>query len=222
MFKKVLIAEDLDSISITVNETLKSLKIKEIQHSKYCDDALLKVKKALLDNNPFDLLVTDLSFTADHRKVKMYTAEALINEIRKIQPTLKIVVYSVEDKSFRIKALFEHSNIDAFVNKGRKSISELKTAVKTVVVEDQKYISPQLASILQDKVVHEIDNFDVELIRQLALGTPQEEIETIFKQLDIKPSSKSAIEKRLGKLKDYFKAKNTVHLIAIAKDMGIA
>lgn len=222
MFKKVLIAEDLDSISITVNETLKSLKIKEIQHSKYCDDALLKVKKALLDNNPFDLLVTDLSFTADYRKVKMYTAEALINEIRKIQPTLKIVVYSVEDKSFRIKALFEHSNIDAFVNKGRKSITELKTAVKTVVVEDQKYISPQLASILQDKVVHEIDNFDVELIRQLALGTPQEEIETIFKQLNIKPSSKSAIEKRLGKLKDYFKAKNTVHLIAIAKDMGIA
>ena len=222
MFKKVLIAEDLDSISITVNETLKSLKIKEIQHAKHCDDALLKVKKALLDNNPFDLLVTDLSFTADHRKVKMYTAEALINEIRKIQPTLKIVVYSVEDKSFRIKALFEHSNIDAFVNKGRKSITELKTAVKTVVVDDQKYISPQLASILQDKVVHEIDNFDVELIRQLALGTPQEEIETIFKQLDIKPSSKSAIEKRLGKLKDYFKAKNTVHLIAIAKDMGIA
>ena len=93
MFKKVLIAEDLDSISITVNETLKSLKIKEIKHAKYCDDALLKVKKALLDNNPFDLLVTDLSFTADHRKVKMYTAEALINEIRKIQPTLKIVVY---------------------------------------------------------------------------------------------------------------------------------
>lgn len=222
MFKKVVVAEDLDSITVAVNQTLQSLKVQEIQHAKYCDDALLKIKKALLDNQPYDLLITDLSFKADHRKVKMYTGEELITAVRKIQPNIKVVVYSVEDKSFRIKSLFENLNIDAYINKGRKSIGELKTAIKTITKEDHKYISPQMAHLLQDKVIHEIDNFDVQLIKQLSLGTSLEEMETIFKELEIKPNSKSAIEKRLGKLKDYFKAKNTVHLVAIAKDLGIA
>jgi hypothetical protein len=40
MFKKILIAEDLDSINITVEQALKELSITEIHHAKYCDDAL--------------------------------------------------------------------------------------------------------------------------------------------------------------------------------------
>lgn len=47
MFQKVLVAEDLDSISISIVEALKELSIAEIHHVKYCDDALLKIKKAL-------------------------------------------------------------------------------------------------------------------------------------------------------------------------------
>ena len=50
MFNKVLVAEDLDSISITVGKALDELSISETHHSKYCDDALLKVKKAHKDN----------------------------------------------------------------------------------------------------------------------------------------------------------------------------
>jgi hypothetical protein len=47
MFKKVLIAEDLDSISIAVVQALESLSIEVIQHSKYCDDAFTSKKKGL-------------------------------------------------------------------------------------------------------------------------------------------------------------------------------
>ena len=112
--------------------------------------------------------------------------------------------------------------IDAFVHKGRKSIGELKTAIKTLFSEDKKYISPEMAHILQDKVIHEIDNFDVQLIKQLSFGVPQDKMDVKFKELGIEPNSKSTIEKRIGKLKDYFKANNSVHLIAIAKDLGIA
>jgi hypothetical protein len=46
MFKKVLIAEDLDSISIAVVQALESLSIEVIQHSKYCDDAFFTSKKS--------------------------------------------------------------------------------------------------------------------------------------------------------------------------------
>ena len=68
MFHKVLIAEDLDSISIAVIQALEMLSIAEIHHAKYCDDAFLKIKKALFDNEPYDLLISDLSFKPDHRE----------------------------------------------------------------------------------------------------------------------------------------------------------
>jgi ribosome-associated translation inhibitor RaiA len=44
---------------------------------------------------------------------------------------------------------------------------------------------------------------------------------TTFLQLNIKPNSKSSIEKRVARLKDLFKANNNIHLIAIVKDLGI-
>ncbi|MNR56631.1 hypothetical protein D3C85_1772410 [compost metagenome] len=62
---------------------------------------------------------------------------------------------------------------------------------------------------------------DIHILKHLAEGTSQDEIIEIFKNSDIKPNSKSAIEKRLSKLKDFFKANNTVHLVSITKDMGI-
>ena len=45
MFKKVLVAEDLDSISIAVIQALEELNVPVIDHVKYCDDGLNKVKK---------------------------------------------------------------------------------------------------------------------------------------------------------------------------------
>ena len=53
------------------------------------------------------------------------------------------------------------------------------------------------------------------------MGIPQDDITETFKKLDIKPNSKSTIEKKIAKLKDFFKANNTIHLVAITKDLGI-
>ncbi len=221
MFSKVIIAEDLDSINLAVHEALIQLKITNLHSTKYCDDALLKVKKAIQDNAPFELLVTDLSFKEDYRKNQLKSGEDLIEAIRALQPNIKIVVFSIEDKSYRIKSLFENQHIDAFVIKGRNSIPELKKAIETVYNTNEKYISPDMAFVLQDKIVNEIDDYDLELIKHLSVGVSQEEMESTFKELGITPNSKSTIEKRLNKLKIYFKAKNTVHLIAITKDLGL-
>lgn len=220
MFKKVLIAEDFDSINIAVKQTLEQLGVEEIHYAKYGDDALLKFKKALQDKEPFDLLISDLSFVADYRKVEIPSGEKLIEIIKKSNPDIKVIVYSVEDKSYTIKSLFENQNIDAFVHKGRNSISQLKTAIESLLY-GKKFISPELAHILQSKSTNEIDNYDIELLTHLASGVALEEMEPLFKKLNITPNSKSTIEKRVSKLKDYFKANNNIHLIAITKDLGI-
>lgn len=220
MYKKVLIAEDFDSINIAVKQTLESLGVQEIHYAKYCDDAILKFKKALQDNQPFDLVISDLSFVEDYREVTLASGEELILALKKIQPEIKVIVYSVEDKPYVIKTLFDEAQINGYVKKGRNSISQLKTAIETLLY-GKTFISPELANALQDKTGKEIDNYDITLLSHLANGIAIEEMETLFKHLNITPNSKSTIEKRVAKLKDYFKANNNIHLIAITKDLGI-
>ncbi|MDA6072304.1 response regulator [Flavobacterium sp. AC] len=221
MFKKVIIAEDLEDINLGIEQTLKSLDIVNFQHAKYCDDAFLKIRKAIQDNEPYDLLITDLSFKKDHREVNITCGDELVEKVRELQPNIKIIAYSVEDKNIRIKSLFDKADINGFVLKGRNSIEDLKKAINLIGTSDQKYISPEIASALQEKSNYEIDDLDIQILKQLSYGTPQDEIIQIFKEMGVKPNSKSTVEKKISKLKDFFKANNTTHLVSITKDMGI-
>ncbi|MFH6994199.1 response regulator [Flavobacterium sp. FlaQc-48] len=221
MFKKVIIAEDLDAMNLGIQQVLKDLNIVDFQHSKYCDEAFLKIRAAITQNEPYDLLISDLSFKTDHRDVKIANGDELVQKVRELQPNIKIIAYSVEDKSYRIKSLFDNAEIDGFVLKGLNSIEELKKAIHIISTSDQRFISPEVASALQEKSNFEIDDLDILILKHLSSGTAQDDIIQIFKELGVKPNSKSAMEKRISRLKDFFKANNTVHLVSITKDMGI-
>jgi DNA-binding NarL/FixJ family response regulator len=221
MFRKVLVAEDLDSISMTVVQALEELSVVEIHHAKYCDDAFLKIKKALHDEEPFDLLISDLSFKPDHRENRLSTGEELIDAVKKLQPNIKTIVFSIEDKSFRIKSLFNNSGINAYISKGRNSIPQLKNAVQNIFNNEEKIISLELSHILRDKSILEIEAYDISLLKFLSKGLILDEIALEFKKSGIIPNGSSSIEKRINKLKIYFKASNNVHLISITKDLGL-
>jgi DNA-binding NarL/FixJ family response regulator len=221
MFNKVLIAEDLDSISIAIIQALKMLSIIEIHHTKYCDDAYLKIKKAFLDNEPYDLLISDLSFKTDHRENRLNSGEELIEAVKIAQPGIKTIVFSIEDKSFRVKSLFNNLGINAYVSKGRNSIPELQKAIQRVYDNEDKIISNELSHALSDKSIFEIEAYDISLLKLLSKGHILHEIAKVFKESGISPNGSSSIEKRINKLKVYFKASNNVHLIAISKDLGL-
>jgi two-component system capsular synthesis response regulator RcsB len=221
MFKKVLVAEDFDSISITVGKALEELSVSEIHHSKYCDDAILKIKKALHDNAPYDLLVSDLSFRTDHQENKLNSGDELIAAVKKIQPDIKTIVFSIEDKSFRIKSLFNNLGINAFVAKGRNSIPELKKAISGIFNNETAILSNELSYALRDKSLIEIESYDIEVLKLLSKGYILHEISSEFKTLGIIPNGSSSLEKRINRLKIFLKANNNVHLIAIAKDLGL-
>lgn len=221
MFKKVLVAEDFDSISITVGKALEELSVTEIHHAKYCDDAFLKIKKALYDNAPYELLVSDLSFKTDHRQNKLNSGDELIAAVKKVQPGIKTIVFSIEDKSFRIKSLFNNLGINAFVAKGRDSIPELKKAITGIFNDESKILSVELSHALRSKSLIEIETYDIEILKLLSKGHTLDEISLEFKTLGIIPNGSSSIEKRINRLKIYLKANNNVHLITIAKDLGL-
>lgn len=221
MFKKILIADDIDSINLGILSQLQKDGSVEVDHVRYCDDAYLKIKKAILDEAPFDLLITDLSFKKDYRDVVFESGEDLIFAIKKEQPQIKIIAYSVDERSYRIKSLFKELEIDAFVSKGREGNPQLLKAMRFIYDSDKKYISPHLEYLLNSNLVLEIDEEDIELLKHLSLGLNQDEIAKVLKDLRKSSASLSSIEKRIGKLKIFFKAKNTIHMVGMAKDMGL-
>ena len=220
MFKKVIIVDDLGSINQGVLTILDTLEIKLVVPKQYCDDAYLAVKKAYQANEPFDLLITDLSFKTDHRDEKFKSGEDLIVKLQEEHPGLKIIVYSVEDRLQKIRRIIGNENVVGFVCKGRRGLIELSEAV-IKASESKTYFSPSIALTLRQKSNFEILDYDIHLLKQLSLGHSQEFISSYFKEQHISPSSLSSVEKRLNKLRVQFNANNAIHLVSIVKDLGL-
>ncbi|MEC3906007.1 response regulator [Tamlana sp. 2201CG12-4] len=220
MFNKVLIVDDHDDINQAVLNILNKKNIENVQNAQYCDDAYLKIKKAVFDQHPFDLLITDLSFKKDHRACKITSGENLIAILKLEYPDLPIIVYSMDDRLQKVRTLVNRYQINGYVCKDRKGSMELSKAIKAVY-NNTRFLSYQVKNALSPKSDLEIDDFDIALMKQLSLGFSQLQISTIFSQKNIVPNSLSSVEKRLNKLKDKFKANNATHLITIVKDLGL-
>ena len=221
MFKKVLIAEDMDFINSGIKSQLANLGIAQIEYVQYCDEALLKLKSARLNNAPFDLLISDLSFEEDYLEQKITSGDELIKVVRKEFPSLKIAVFSVEDKEYRVQTLFNEHKINAYVWKGREGLRELKKAVQQLYNSESIYISPHVAGSISKSNAIEIAEYDIFLIECLSNGLLQEEISVILKDKNWSPTSVSSIEKRLKILREHFNASNPTHLVSLAKDLGL-
>ncbi|MEP3836756.1 MAG: response regulator [Algibacter sp.] len=220
MFKKVLVSEDMDDINKGIYNTLHDLGVKQIDQVQYCDDAYLKIKKAILDEAPYELFITDLSFKSDHREQRFTSGDMLLKSIKKEYPDLKAIVYSVEDRLPKVRALIQDFKVNAYVCKSRRGLVELTNAIQAIL-SNSIYLSPEVNNALKPKSNLEIEDFDIKLLKQLSLGLSQEEISNHFKENNISPSSLSSIEKRLNKLRIQFKANNAIHLVAIVKDLGL-
>lgn len=220
MFQKVLVAEDYESASISVQKSLTDLNIADAGFVYYCDEALALLRKSLDQNKPFDLLITDLSFEEDFAKQDLKSGKELIIEARKLLPTLKILVFSGEKRPLVIKELFEDLEIDGFVSKGRMDVKNLKTAI-TTIFENKKYISSENLHQLRKTDNIELSLVEFSIIKLLSEGIFQKDMTEILKEKSIKPNSLSSVEKTLNNLKETFAAKSTEHLVAICKDLGV-
>lgn len=219
MFKKILIAEDHEVRNLGVVNALTELQIHHFDFVSYCDEALNKIKTADVENKPYDLLITDLSFDKDHFQQNLKSGQELISEVRNIHPQIKIIAFSIENKPKIIDDLFKIYSIDGFVSKGRNDGKELRNTIKKVFKGETVIPQEILNSIRNTPLT--INEKDELLLNLLAKGLTQSEIEQHFKQSNITPNSKSAIEKRLNELREIFNAKNNIELIVICKDLGI-
>lgn len=220
MFKKVLIAEDHQSIKFSIEQTLINLGISESQYVYYCDDALSRLKRNNQENNPFDLLITDLSFVDDGREQEITTGSQLIKEAKSLQPNLKVLVFSAESNPAVIRDLFERFNVNGYVCKGRHDAIDLNNAI-SIIAEDNRYIPLEFRKAVRDKNTYDFDDFDTMIISQLALGVKLKDIPTYLEKRGAKASSLSSVEKRLNLIKESFSFTTNAQLIAYCKDRKI-
>jgi len=220
MFEKVLIAEDHESANISVQKTLKDLGIENVRHVYYCDDALTWLRNAFRNDQPYDLLITDLFFEEDYQKQQLLGGKELIKAIKKEQPQLKVIVFSAEGRSANIESLFKELSIDGYVRKARNDAQTLRQAIHAVY-KGHRYISPDLRQAIKEKNSYEFTSFDITIISLLAQGMRQKDIPLHLQQNHIKPSGLSSIEKRLNLMKEVLGFTKNEQLVAYCKDMDI-
>lgn len=220
MIKKVLIAEDHESANISVQKTLEEMGIAEMEYVYYCDDALVRIRKAKERSEPYDLLITDLYFDADHRDQTIMGGAALIQAAREVQPDLPVLVFSAEGKIAVIEPLYTIVNIDGYVRKGRSDAKELKAAIGQVAGNERYFPRFYVEATRRDNG-HDFTQYDIMVITLMAEGVRQKDIPSYLEQHGIKPCGLSSLEKRLNEIRAALKFTNNQQLVAYCKEMGI-
>jgi two-component system capsular synthesis response regulator RcsB len=221
MFKKVLLAEDHQSVKLSLAQTLASLGIDAGNNYAYdCDSALIRIKNAIQENTPYDLLITDLSFDEEEGKQLITSGIELIKAVKGLQPNLKILVFSAESNAGIVNKLFDDQDINGYVRKSRSDTEELKKAVEAIY-QGRKYISPNLQQAVRTRNAHDFTTYDITIISQLAKGTLQKNIPDYLQKTNIKPWGLSSVEKRLNYIRETLNISSNEQLVAFCKDKKI-
>ena len=220
MFTKILIAEDEDSDNLGIVSAIRDFTQAQIDTAQFCDKTLLKIKEALRNNTPYQLLISDLSFALDYRSHKITTGKELIKEVKKIQPEIKIIVFTGEKKPAVIKSFFTNQKIDGYVCKGLYGLQELSKAI-TSVNDGNTYTCPVSKDALHQKNVLQLNQYEVQLLKLLTQGYKQDEISLHFVENNITPNSRRSVEDKIRKLREDFNAKTNIQLVYLVNQLGL-
>ncbi len=220
MIDKVLIAEDHESASISIQKTLEDLGINQADYVYYCDDALSKIRTASQQQHPYDLLITDLYFEDDGRVQSIPGGIELIAAARQLQPELKVLVFSAENKPTVLETLFDTHQVDGYVRKARNDAKELNLAI-TEITQNRRYLPRHTSQLIKQKNSHAFTDRDIAIISLLASGISQKNIPDHLKQQNIVPFKLSSVEKRLKLIKTTLEFSKNEQLVVFCKDMGI-
>ena len=220
MFSKVLIAEDHELVSFSLQATLKELGVDAVNYVHYCDHALTWVNNAIRDGQPFDLLITDIEFVDDDKEQQLKDGLALVKAVKLLLPDIKVIVFTAKDRTHKIAEMFKGGEIDALVRKGRCDGQYLKEALEAVA-SNKIYQSPNVKKATQERNSHAFSSFDLAVIQLLNEGVPQKEMSEQLRLRDISPYSLSSIEKRLNTMKTVLGFTKNEQLVAYCKEEEI-
>lgn len=214
MIDKVIIAEDQEFANLSVQKTLEELHIRQYDYAFYCDDAFTKIRVAKQNEQPYDLLITDLNFEDDGTSQKICSGYDLVRSVREVQPEIMILILTADGSPAVIDKLFKDYRVDAYVRKARHDVRELKSAFDALS-KGQQYYPRALARLASQSNTYEFTDTDINILRLLSQGQPQQNIASELKR------SLSTIEKSLKKIRDEFGFSKNEQLVLFCRDAGL-
>ncbi|WP_299884365.1 response regulator [uncultured Lacinutrix sp.] len=212
-----LIVEDHDLASHSIVETLTAYHNYEfvIKQASETDKAA-----KLIRSHHFDLILLDLILKKTNTNAEFFSGDDLLRYIRKIELPTKVIVLSKVDSIEMLDYVINVLGADGYILKSDISLNELLPAID-IVINNGSYISASIAKQFQYyETTLDLDYRDKVILNGLSNGGNHHDI---VLQLETKgiQITKSAVEKRIRKLKERFEAKTTAQLMVKAIKMGI-
>ncbi|MFZ4928159.1 response regulator [Chryseobacterium sp. Mn2064] len=163
--------------------------------------------KQMLANQYYNLLILDIDMPGTLYK-------KMISELKSIQSTIKILVFSGYDKDVAIQYIREGA--EGYLNK-QSSEDEIKNAVKAVIEKGYFYPAELIGLIIQNKrdnPAEKLSSREYEIFKLLADGNGNLEIAN---KLNIQMSTVSTYKKRIfqkldvGNIAELIKAYEMMH-----------
>ena len=144
----------------------------------------------------------------------LYLNPILKNDLIQLNPNIEIKVFNKLSQALR-----DFNDLESIISIPSKNELELISISESF--EPNNYNNMRDFRIINDqREDFNIDAKDIEILQLLANGNNTSEIKEILNNKG-EYLSLSGIEKKVAKLKFFFDANNTIHLVSITKDMGI-
>jgi len=219
-FENILVVEDQEMANLSLRITLETLHLPRPLHSYHANHAISLLKKALSEDHPYDLLVTDLYFEDEGTAKQLPDGAELIRAAKDLQPEIKVLVFSGESKITMIRRLYEEFAIDGFVRKARGDAQNLKDALEQIA-QNRRYYPREYRSLSAQQNQYDFTDYDKAIIRLLNEGYSQQEIADWLQANEMPPFGLSSVEKRLKLMRTTMNFNKNQQLIGFCKDLGI-
>ncbi len=186
-----------------------------------CDDAFKEIvsHKELM---PYDILFADLSFDNTKAHTIIDSGIALIQKIKSLKIPIKICVFSGYSETNRIYHTINNVDPHAYILKSNCNVREIGLVLESIA-RGEKYYSPEIFQKLMKRTAFEIkmDEEAIQILQELPKHNKIKNMVGVIKKSDGTVLSMRSIEFKLNSLRLELNANNNIHLLLIAKELGI-
>jgi DNA-binding NarL/FixJ family response regulator len=219
--KKILIIDDdasaLRILRKDITDMKSLIKAEVTEEARSLREAL---KLLTNDRLHFDLVITDLRFKKENI-VDLDGLEIINHCKNKQKPPLKVLVVTYDSEISWYKQIIDTHKADGLLSKNYE-VSDLAAAIQTITEKEQIYISPQMASWLQQQSKKQSQSYSMSdnaknILRLKAEGMTDEVVAVATKQ------SLSNVKKIIRGLFDMYGCTHKMPaLLAKLEELGIA
>lgn len=179
-----------------------------------CKEGYESILKTVQNSNSFDIAILDQGLPS-YPEQAIASGSDLALHLRELMPECKIIMVTAHSEVLIIYDIVKNVRPDALINKNDISPDNLQLIVSEVL-QGNEYYSPIIKSCINEiwKKDLMIDDFNRQILAYLSKGFKVKELE------DVVPLGKSAIQKRVIRMKNTFDVTDDSGLVKEAIRQG--